>query len=59
MKAENFLLAHEDEAKSIILRKWGFDPEFMRESLGQDQAERLSQPVADHFSRELRQVEDE
>jgi len=31
IKAENFLLDHEDEAKGIIIRKWGFDPEFMRE----------------------------
>ena len=31
IEAENFLLAHEDEAKMIIIRKWGFDPEFMRE----------------------------
>ena len=31
VKAEDFLLDHEDEAKGIIMRKWGFDPEFMRE----------------------------
>ena len=28
--AENFLLAHEDDARSIIMHRWGFAPEFMR-----------------------------
>ena len=32
VKAQDFLLAHEDEAKGIIMRRWGFDPEFMREN---------------------------
>jgi NitT/TauT family transport system substrate-binding protein len=31
MKAENFLLAHEDEAKSIVTRNLGLDPEFMQQ----------------------------
>jgi ABC-type nitrate/sulfonate/bicarbonate transport system substrate-binding protein len=30
MKAESFLLANEAEAKSIIVRKWSLDPEFVR-----------------------------
>jgi ABC-type nitrate/sulfonate/bicarbonate transport system substrate-binding protein len=33
-KAENFLLAHEDEARDIIIRKWRFVPEFIRQVWG-------------------------
>jgi NitT/TauT family transport system substrate-binding protein len=31
VKAENFLLTHEEEAKNIITQNWGFDPEFVRQ----------------------------
>ena len=31
IKAEHFLLAHEEEAKRILVRKWNFEPEFMRQ----------------------------
>jgi NitT/TauT family transport system substrate-binding protein len=31
MKAEYFLLAHEEEAKGILVRKWNFEPEFMQQ----------------------------
>lgn len=31
IKAEDFLLNHEEEAKKIIMRKWGFDSEFMQQ----------------------------
>ena len=31
VKAEDFLLAHEEEAKDIIMHKWGFDQEFIRQ----------------------------
>ena len=30
MKAEYFLLAHADEAKRIMVRRWDFDPEFIQ-----------------------------
>jgi len=30
VNAENFLLTHEDDARNIIMHRWGFDPEFMR-----------------------------
>lgn len=30
-RAEDFVLLHEDEAKGIIMRRWGFDPQFMRQ----------------------------
>ena len=39
LKAESFLLGHQDEAKNIITRRWRFDPEFIRPGLGQDQAD--------------------
>jgi len=32
VKAQDFLLAHEDVAKGIIMRRRGFEPEFMREN---------------------------
>jgi ABC-type nitrate/sulfonate/bicarbonate transport system substrate-binding protein len=32
IEAEDFALAHEEETKGIIARKWDFDPEFLRES---------------------------
>ena len=31
VKAEDFLLEHEEEAKDIIMRKWGFDQELIRQ----------------------------
>jgi ABC-type nitrate/sulfonate/bicarbonate transport system substrate-binding protein len=30
--AQGFLLSHEDEAKGIIMRRWGFEPGFIREN---------------------------
>ena len=30
-KAEEFVLLHEDEAKGIIMRRWGYDASFMRQ----------------------------
>jgi NitT/TauT family transport system substrate-binding protein len=35
LEAENFLLAHEDEAKSIIIKEWGFNPELVRQTWDQ------------------------
>jgi ABC-type nitrate/sulfonate/bicarbonate transport system substrate-binding protein len=31
LKAEDFTLTHKDEAKSIVARRWGFEPEFMQQ----------------------------
>jgi NitT/TauT family transport system substrate-binding protein len=31
LKAEDFVLAHRDEAKNIIARRWGFEPAFMQQ----------------------------
>jgi NitT/TauT family transport system substrate-binding protein len=30
VKAEDFVLTNKDEAKNIIIRKWGFEPDFIR-----------------------------
>ena len=30
LMAENFLLAHDDEARNILITKWGFEPDFIR-----------------------------
>lgn len=31
LKAEDFVLTHRDEAKGIIARRWGFEPDFMQQ----------------------------
>jgi NitT/TauT family transport system substrate-binding protein len=32
IKAEDFVSANEEETKRILVRKWGFDPEYLRQS---------------------------
>ena len=31
LKAEDFVLTHNEEAKNIIARRWGFEPDFMQQ----------------------------
>ena len=32
LKAEDFVLTHRDEAKNIIMRRWGFEPDFIQQA---------------------------